>query len=161
MLNVEVRIENADAMREFGFRLGEVLGAGDVVLLEGDLGAGKTTLMQGVAIGLGIVESVESPTFALIHEYFSGRVPFYHLDLYRLEEPGEVEALYLEGFWDGSERELGVMAIEWCDRLVYLPDRFLRVSIGFWGEGRVLRFGGVGDWDLGWMDGWAGGMREE
>lgn len=147
MVNGELRIENAEAMRGLGVRLGEVLRGGDVVLLDGDLGAGKTTLMQGVAVGLGIVESVESPTFALIHEYFSGRVPFYHLDLYRLETPSEVEALYLEGFWDGSERPLGVMAIEWCDRLCYLPERFLRVSIGFCGEGRVLRVKGVGDWD--------------
>lgn len=151
MLNVEVRVENEGLMREFGVRLGIVLGAGDVLLLTGELGAGKTTLMQGVAVGLGVLESVESPTFALIHEYFSGRVPFYHLDLYRLEEPEEVEALYLEGFWDGSERDLGVMAIEWCDRLCYLPERFLRVSIGFCGEGRVLRFEGVGDWDVGRM----------
>ena len=151
MLNVEVRVENEGLMREFGVRLGTVLGAGDVLLLTGELGAGKTTLMQGVAVGLGVLESVESPTFALIHEYFSGRVPFYHLDLYRLEEPEEVEALYLEGFWDGSERDLGVMAIEWCDRLRYLPERFLRVSIGFCGEGRILRFEGVGDWDVGRM----------
>ena len=151
MLNVEVRVENEGLMREFGVRLGIVLGAGDVLLLTGELGAGKTTLMQGVAVGLGVLESVESPTFALIHEYFSGRVPFYHLDLYRLEEPEEVEALYLEGFWDGSERDLGVMAIEWCDRLCYLPERFLRVSIGFCGEGRILRFEEVGDWDVGRM----------
>lgn len=151
MLNVEVRVENEGLMREFGVRLGTVLGAGDVLLLTGELGAGKTTLMQGVAVGLGVLESVESPTFALIHEYFSGRVPFYHLDLYRLEEPEEVEALYLEGFWDGSERDLGVMAIEWCDRLCYLPERFLRVSIGFCGEGRILRFEGVGNWDVGRM----------
>lgn len=151
MLNVEVRVENEGLMREFGVRLGTVLGAGDMLLLTGELGAGKTTLMQGVAVGLGVLESVESPTFALIHEYFSGRVPFYHLDLYRLEEPEEVEALYLEGFWDGSERDLGVMAIEWCDRLCYLPERFLRVSIGFCGEGRILRFEGVGDWDVGRM----------
>ena len=151
MLNVKVRVENEGLMREFGVRLGIVLGAGDVLLLTGELGAGKTTLMQGVAVGLGVLESVESPTFALIHEYFSGRVPFYHLDLYRLEEPEEVEALYLEGFWDGSERDLGVMAIEWCDRLCYLPERFLRVSISFCGEGRVLRFEGVGDWDVGRM----------
>ena len=151
MLNVEVRVENEGLMREFGVRLGTVLGAGDVLLLTGELGVGKTTLMQGLAVGLGVLESVESPTFALIHEYFSGRVPFYHLDLYRLEEPEEVEALYLEGFWDGSERDLGVMAIEWCDRLCYLPERFLRVSIGFCGEGRILRFEGVGDWDVGRM----------
>ena len=151
MLNVEVRVENEGLMREFGVRLGTVLGAGDVLLLTGELGVGKTTLMQGLAVGLGVLESVESPTFALIHEYFSGRVPFYHLDLYRLEEPEEVEALYLEGFWDGSERDLGVMAIEWCDRLCYLPERFLRVSIGFCGAGRVLRFEGVGDWDVGRM----------
>ena len=151
MLNVEVRVENEGLMREFGVRLGTVLGAGDVLLLTGELGVGNTTLMQGLAVGLGVLESVESPTFALIHEYFSGRVPFYHLDLYRLEEPEEVEALYLEGFWDGSERDLGVMAIEWCDRLCYLPERFLRVSIGFCGEGRILRFEGVGDWDVGRM----------
>ncbi len=149
MVKGELRIENVEAMWAFGSRLGDVLQAGDVLLLEGDLGAGKTTLMQGVARGLGISESVESPTFMLINEYFSGRVPFYHLDLYRLEDPREVEELYLEGFWEGSERDLGVMAIEWCDRLPYLPERCLRVSIAFAGEGRVVGWEFGGDWDEG------------
>ncbi len=156
MLKGELRVETVEAMWAWGSRLGAVLRAGDVLLLAGDLGAGKTTLMQGVARGLGILESVESPTFTLINEYFSGRVPFYHLDLYRLEDPREVADLYLEGFWEGAERELGVMAIEWCDRLPYLPERFLRLSIGFSGEGRSIEWEFGGDWGGGGEEGVGG-----
>ena len=73
-----------------------------ILLLKGDLGAGKTTLVQGIGIGggLGITDAIVSPTFTLINEYPEGRLPLYHLDLYRLE-PAEVRSLYLEKYWEG------------------------------------------------------------
>ena len=82
-------LPDAEATRKFGVALGRSLAAGTVILLQGDLGAGKTTLVQGIAEGLEIQDSIESPTFTLINEYLIGRMPLYHLDLYRLE-PEEV-----------------------------------------------------------------------
>ncbi len=111
-----------------GRQLGVQLAAGDVVLLQGDLGAGKTTLVQGVGVGLGIAEGVDSPTFTLVNEYLDGRVPLYHLDLYRLSG-AEVADLYLETYWAGDEVESGIVAIEWAERLVHRPDRYLLVEL--------------------------------
>ena len=86
-------LPDAEATRKFGITLGRSLLAGTVILLQGDLGAGKTTLVQGIAEGLEIQDSIESPTFTLINEYLAGRIPLYHLDLYRLE-PEEMPRVY-------------------------------------------------------------------
>ncbi|MEG4864395.1 MULTISPECIES: tRNA (adenosine(37)-N6)-threonylcarbamoyltransferase complex ATPase subunit type 1 TsaE [unclassified Microcoleus] len=131
-----------EATRKFGVALGGSLSAGTVILLQGDLGAGKTTLVQGIAEGLGISESVESPTFTLINEYFAGRVPLYHLDLYRLE-PEEAEALHLESYWDGLEMDLGIVAIEWAERLPYKPDNYLQIYLSYCDNGRQIEL--IGD----------------
>ncbi|MEG4011895.1 MULTISPECIES: tRNA (adenosine(37)-N6)-threonylcarbamoyltransferase complex ATPase subunit type 1 TsaE [unclassified Microcoleus] len=133
-----------EATRKFGVALGRSLPAGTVILLQGDLGAGKTTLVQGIAEGLGISESVESPTFTLINEYFAGRVPLYHLDLYRLE-PEEAEALHLESYWDGLEMDLGIVAIEWAERLPYKPDNYLQIYLSYCDSGREIEVMGNGD----------------
>jgi tRNA threonylcarbamoyladenosine biosynthesis protein TsaE len=101
--------ETAAAGRDLAARIGP----GDVVLLTGDLGAGKTAFVRGLAEGLGIAASeVTSPTFTLIQEYAGGRLPLYHVDLYRLK-PIEVDDLGL----DELTSEGGVTAIEWPDRL--------------------------------------------
>jgi tRNA threonylcarbamoyladenosine biosynthesis protein TsaE len=93
--------------------LARTLRAGDVLLLSGDLGAGKTAFVRGLAGGLGIdVDEVSSPTFTLIHEYGGGRLRLYHVDLYRLEHGG-VEELGLDELGAAD----GVLAIEWPDRL--------------------------------------------
>ncbi|MBE9123016.1 tRNA (adenosine(37)-N6)-threonylcarbamoyltransferase complex ATPase subunit type 1 TsaE [Tychonema sp. LEGE 07199] len=137
-----------EATRKFGVALGRSLPAGTVILLQGDLGAGKTTLVQGIAEGLGISESVESPTFTLINEYFAGRVPLYHLDLYRLE-PEEAEALHLESYWDGLEMDLGIVAIEWAERLPYKPDNYLQIYLSYCDNGRQIELiGDLLDWQL-------------
>ncbi len=133
-----------EATRKFGVALGRSLPGGTVILLQGDLGAGKTTLVQGIAEGLGISESVESPTFTLVNEYFAGRVPLYHLDLYRLE-PEEAEALHLESYWDGLEMDLGIVAIEWPQKLPYKPENYLQISLNYLDSGRQIEVMGNGD----------------
>jgi tRNA threonylcarbamoyladenosine biosynthesis protein TsaE len=99
--------------RELGRRLGSLLGGEEVIHLVGGLGAGKTLLVQGLALGLGIPEEIRpvSPTFTLINEY-PGPVPLFHVDLYRLERPEEIRQLGLEDYFGE-----GVVAIEWAERL--------------------------------------------
>ena len=94
-----------------GHIIGSCLGEGDVVLLNGDLGSGKTCLTQGIARGLGSEDNVRSPTFVIVAEY-SGLIPIYHIDLYRLEKIGSIDNLYLEEYLYGE----GVCIIEWPGR---------------------------------------------
>jgi tRNA threonylcarbamoyladenosine biosynthesis protein TsaE len=114
-----------------GRELAAGLSAGEVVLLYGDLGAGKTAFVRGLAVGLGASEDdVSSPTFTLIQEYRGGRATLYHADLYRLT-PIESEDLGLEEV--GSE---GVLAIEWADRLSRAPSNAIVVRIDVQGDSR-------------------------
>jgi tRNA threonylcarbamoyladenosine biosynthesis protein TsaE len=111
--------------QRLGARLGELLEPGDVLLLEGDLGAGKTVLAQGLAQGLAIEDPVTSPTFTLIHEY-EGRLPFYHVDLYRLAGDADAAAIGLEEYLYGD----GVTVIEWPDRAGrLLPREHLAIAL--------------------------------
>ena len=103
-----------DTLR-FGQVLGSLLRAGDVIALIGDLGAGKTTLTQGIAQGMGITDRVTSPTFTLVQEY-QGRVPLFHFDPYRLERPEDV---YDFGFEEYLERG-GAVVVEWADKIAAL-----------------------------------------
>ncbi|MCI0130361.1 MULTISPECIES: tRNA (adenosine(37)-N6)-threonylcarbamoyltransferase complex ATPase subunit type 1 TsaE [Enterococcaceae] len=91
----------------FGERLSELAQPGDVFILTGELGAGKTTFSKGFAKGLGITQMIKSPTYTLIREYDNGRLPLYHMDVYRLE--GASDDLGLEEYLDGE----GVCLIEW------------------------------------------------
>lgn len=111
--------------QRLGARLGELLEPGDVLLLEGDLGAGKTVLAQGVAQGLAIDDPVTSPTFTLIHEY-EGRLPLYHVDLYRLGGATDAAGIGIEEYLYGD----GVTVIEWPDRAgALLPREHLVISL--------------------------------
>lgn len=98
-------------------RLGEELGrsarAGDVIGLEGELGAGKTQFVKGIGRGLGIQERMQSPTFALVNEYLSGRLPCYHLDLYRLDTAAQIIGAGLD---EHFTQQHGVTIVEWHDR---------------------------------------------
>lgn len=134
------------ASPEETWRLGETLGSrlgrGDTVCLYGDLGAGKTSFSYGIALGLDVKEQpITSPTFTFVNEY-QGRVPFYHIDLYRLKGAEELENI---GFEEYIESE-GVAVIEWAERAEdELPEERLSVyltyvnensrEIGFLGEG--------------------------
>ena len=134
-----VKLPDANATQQLGMDLGKSLTAGSVLLLTGDLGSGKTTLTQGLAQGLGIVDAIVSPTFTIINEYFSGRLPLYHLDLYRLTS-AEVDDLQLESYWLGLETELGIVAIEWAERLSYLPDNYIRIELTYDSvDGRIAK----------------------
>lgn len=121
---------------EIGRCLAGLLGPGDVVLLKGPLGAGKTTLAQGVAEGLGAVAT--SPTFVLIQEYRGGRLPIYHIDLYRVETEAEAWALGLTDYFYGD----GVCLVEWPERAAGLmPNDCITVELEFLNdEGRRLTF---------------------
>ncbi|NJL09210.1 MAG: tRNA (adenosine(37)-N6)-threonylcarbamoyltransferase complex ATPase subunit type 1 TsaE [Calothrix sp. SM1_7_51] len=131
---MKVHLTNAEATQNLGVALGLFLNPGSVILLEGDLGAGKTTLVQGIGLGLGITDPIVSPTFTLINEYLEGRIPLYHLDLYRLDS-GEVTALNIESYWEGIEFTPGIVAIEWSERLTYKPNSYFRIYLSNTGDG--------------------------
>jgi tRNA threonylcarbamoyladenosine biosynthesis protein TsaE len=130
----KILLSNASMTRSLGIILGQSLNANCVILLEGDLGTGKTTLVQAIGEGLGITDKIVSPTFTLINEYTEGRLPLYHLDLYRLE-PKEVAALNLETYWEGVEVEPGIVAIEWAQRMPYKPDSYLSIRLSYGDDG--------------------------
>lgn len=126
--------------------LGENLGAslqpGDILLLEGDLGAGKTTLTQGLAKGLGVTEFVNSPTFVIINEYFTGRLPLYHMDLYRVEEEAQLYDLGVEEYFYGN----GVCVVEWPEiARAFLPEDFAQLSLAHDGNARTVELSIHGD----------------
>ena len=124
-----------------GRALAATLRPGDVLALDGGLGAGKTQFVKGLAAGLGCTGEVTSPTFTLVHEYTGGRLPLFHLDLYRLETEDEVLQLGLDDYLG----EGGVLAIEWAGKFpALLPagTRWFRFRIGT-GDSRVIEEGGA------------------
>ena len=109
-----------------GKQLGERASSGDVFLLEGDLGVGKTVFNQGFAAGLGISEPVSSPTFTIVQEYEEGRLPFYHFDVYRIGDVEEMEEIGYEDYFYGE----GVCLIEWANLIEeILPETACRIKI--------------------------------
>ena len=132
---------SAEQTRDVGARLGRRLRAGDLVLLHGDLGAGKTTFAQGIARGLGVAEPVQSPTFTLVNEHatagLDGGGPgarLYHLDLYRLAGDDDLDSF---GFDDYLAPTDGVALVEWPERAAArLPDAYLLVRLDHLGEGK-------------------------
>jgi tRNA threonylcarbamoyladenosine biosynthesis protein TsaE len=115
-----------------GAALGACLAAGDAIGLIGDLGAGKTHFVQGLARGLGLPDDspVTSPTFTLINEYRGGRLVLFHADLYRIERARELDQLGFDELVGGA----GVLAIEWSDRFAVLPGDHLRIELVVTGE---------------------------
>ncbi len=101
----------AEEMFALGKKIGEMVQAGMVLSLIGDLGVGKTIFTQGVAAGLGITEPVNSPTFTIMQIYEEGRLPFYHFDVYRIGDPEEMEEIGYEDYFYGN----GVCLVEWAD----------------------------------------------
>ncbi len=133
--------ESPDRTLDIGRRLARVLRAGDVVLLSGRLGSGKTLLVSGIAEGLGVQEQVTSPSFVLVHEY-DGFLKIIHADMYRLGSIGEFEDLELT-----TAGRDGVVVIEWGDVVASAISDHLLIQIGITGEStRGLRFVPVGSW---------------
>lgn len=118
-----------DDTYELGRDIGKKAVPGSVIALEGDLGAGKTLFTQGLAAGLGITEPVNSPTFTILQIYESGRLPLYHFDVYRIDDPYEMEEVGFDDYIYGD----GVSVIEWPDRIAELmeliPDKYTVIRI--------------------------------
>ena len=125
---------NEEELIEWGRRLGSLLQERDVLILTGDLGAGKTTFTKGLARGLGIKQMIKSPTYTIVREY-EGRLPLYHLDVYRIgEDPDSID---LDDFLFGE----GITVIEWGELLEdSLPDDYLKLTILKKADGRELVF---------------------
>ena len=122
----------------FGEKLAEELKAGDTLALVGDLGSGKTTLTKSIAKGLGVEETITSPTFAIVNEYHSGRVPLYHFDAYRLEGLEDAFNRGIEEYFYMN----GVCVVEWAEKIQeILPEntRCIFMEQGENEEERILR----------------------
>lgn len=137
--DVDIISHSLEQTRRIGARLAALLQAGDLILLEGDFGAGKTSFTQGIARGLGVgSDYITSPTFTLINEYDDGRLPLYHVDLYRLDDANQVRDLGLLDYIEGD----GVTVIEWPERATgLLPSQFLKIILtDLTDTKRALRF---------------------
>ena len=138
---MEIKLNNLEETNEFGIRLGENLIVGDILCLNGDLGAGKTTLSKSIGLGLGVSEYITSPTFSLINQY-SGRIPVYHFDVYRLENVDELFDLGFDEYFYGS----GVCIIEWADKIEkMIPKERIVIDIekGNNSNERIIKLSGV------------------
>jgi tRNA threonylcarbamoyladenosine biosynthesis protein TsaE len=136
MSQPEITSHSPEETQDFGARLGELARPGDVLLLVGELGAGKTCLTQGIARGLGIKEYAASPSFVVVRELY-GRLPLYHMDFYRLENLEEIADLGLDDYFYGQ----GVSVVEWADKgLSLLPAEHLLVEMSYLSDtGRRLK----------------------
>jgi len=116
----------ADETVRFGARLGKLISKGDIIALKGNLGSGKTTLVKGIAQGLGVRDAryVNSPSFVIVKEY-KGRFPLYHFDVYRLDDPSALDSVGYEEFFYGD----GASVIEWAEKIQeFLPKEYLNIE---------------------------------
>ena len=132
---------SADDMIELGTKLSEFAAPGMVIALTGSLGAGKTTLVKGIASGLGIKVSITSPSFTIINEYTEGRIPLYHMDLYRIDSIEELELIGAEEILYGS----GLSVIEWSEKAgEILPPETVAINIIIGDKGvRTIKINGL------------------
>ncbi len=121
----EIRTVSAEETVELGAKLGKLLKKGDIVCLNGDLGAGKTAFTSGIAKALGICGYITSPTFTIVNEY-EGTIPFYHFDVYRIADPEEMFEIGFEEYLE----DRGAVVIEWAELIEsILPDQYISVDI--------------------------------
>ncbi len=122
---------SAEETRTLGEKLASGLKPGDVVLLNGELGAGKSELARGIARGLGVTETVASPSFTILNVYESGRYPLYHFDWYRLESAEELYELGMDEYLGGD----GIAVVEWAERCPEaVPEKHIQINITATGE---------------------------
>ena len=115
---------------QLGQKLGKLLPAGTVIAYRGDLGAGKTAFTRGLARGLGIADPVTSPTYTIVNEYLSGRVPLFHFDMYRLRSADDL----FDIGWDDYLERGGICAVEWSENVAQAMEDALTVTIEKTGE---------------------------
>lgn len=124
-----VVIDNEKGTRNFAFNLAATLQEGDVIALDGQLGAGKTTLVKYLARGLNIEGPITSPTFTIVKEYEDGRLPLYHFDVYRINDSSEMWEIGIDDYLFGN----GVCVIEWAENIRdILPDetKYIKIEYG-------------------------------
>jgi tRNA threonylcarbamoyladenosine biosynthesis protein TsaE len=136
-----VFLADAAATHRAGRALAPLLAAGDAIGLVGDLGAGKTALTQGVVAGIGGDALATSPTFTLVNQHTGGRLPVYHVDLYRIERERDLDEIGLDEI---VRRGDGVVLVEWADRFRVLPREHVWVTIALEGDGRRMTIDGRG-----------------
>lgn len=124
----EIIIKSEEDTKSLGLELGKSAKAGQVIALIGDLGTGKTTLTKYIAEGMGVTETLSSPTFTIVKEYHSGKLPLYHFDVYRIADPEEFFNIGAEEYLDGD----GVCVIEWADLVIEeIPEDALFIFIDY------------------------------
>jgi len=144
-VNLSLTSDGPGATQALGAVIGQTLLSGDVIALSGELGAGKTCLVKGLATGLGIDTPITSPTFVLLRNHDGGRVPLVHVDVYRLDRLSEIE-----GLGDDVLSAHVVTVIEWGDTVdAVLPANRLLIEIDHLGDGdaRAITIHGAGDWE--------------
>lgn len=147
-MTVQACTRSVEETRQLGAAIADLARPGDVLVLAGDLGAGKTAFVQGFSRGLGVSDRVTSPTFTLVHVYDGGRLPVHHLDVYRLDQLSEALDLGLAEMLDDG----GVVLVEWGDAISpVLPNQLLEVRLTFAAgdDDRTLTFRAVGP---SWID---------
>jgi tRNA threonylcarbamoyladenosine biosynthesis protein TsaE len=128
---ISIITKSPDETKDVGIRLSNILQPGSVVGLTGELGTGKTIIVQGIAYGLGIKDDITSPTFVIMREYRDGRLPLYHFDFYRLETSEEINDIGIEEYLAGE----GICVIEWAEKIGYLlPQEYLNIKLQWKGE---------------------------
>lgn len=127
---MQITTHSADETQALGQRLAKRLLPGDVIAYFGDLGAGKTALTRGIAQGLGVTDLVTSPTYTIVNEYLTGRIPLFHFDMYRL---GSSDELFDIG-WEDYLNRGGVCAVEWSENVTEAMEGAVSVTIDVLGE---------------------------
>ena len=136
-----ISLNNLNETEKFGIFLGENLKPGDVVCLNGDLGAGKTTLTKSIAKGLGIDDYVTSPTFTIVNEYY-GKTDLYHIDTYRLDDKIDVDYLGFDEYFYSD----GVTIVEWAEKIrEALPEEYMEINIKSHDDKRDLEINYLGN----------------
>ena len=137
----KIILKNEKDTQEFGLELAAKATPGMVIALTGDLGAGKTSLTKAIAKGLGVTDTITSPTFTIVKEYHSGRIPLYHFDVYRIGDPEELYELGYEEYFYGE----GLCVIEWADLIEeFLPEDDAAEQKAGWADAMKRTLSGKG-----------------